>query len=395
MASPAPAFSGRRIVTTTDGTRFERRGVVSILLTGVAGGSIAALQPLLLGGLMAAGRIDGPQIGQAAMAESLGMALSATLAAAFLKPRNLRVIIAAAAAVALGANLLTMVSEGMGVIAARALHGACSGLMLWLLVGLLTRTQLPARLLAIYITVQACVAFALAGLFTAIMIPRFGATGSYAVLSAIDGLVLILSTQLPRRYDAIPHAPTGGRPSARGLIGLLGIVMYFAGLLGFWVYVEPLLVALGYSPKTARTAISLAVGTQIVAGIAASVLAARLRATPTILIGAAASILCILLLIVTQGTLVMFSAVIAFSFFWMFVPAFQMPFLIEIDPSRRAAMHIAAAQLFGAAIGPLVASAAVSLVGIEAVAGSAMALFAAGALCIATAHRGVRQVLPA
>ena len=62
--------------------------------------------------------------------------------------------------------------------------------------------------------------------------------------------------------------------------------------------------------------------------------------------------------------------------------------MIDVNEIR----HLAIA---GAAIGPLVASTAVSLDGIEAVGGSVMALFATGAQCIAAAHRGVRQILPA
>ena len=141
----------------------------------------------------------------------------------------------------------TGLSEGNGVILARGLNGLCSGLMLWLVVGLLTRTRLPARLLAIYITVQAFLAFILASVFAAVLIPRFGATGSYAALSAIDGVVLFLSSQLPRSYHAIPDAPAGGFPPARGIVGLGGIILYFAGILAFWVYIGPLLAAMKLS----------------------------------------------------------------------------------------------------------------------------------------------------
>jgi MFS transporter, DHA1 family, inner membrane transport protein len=377
-------------LTQDDQSQFARWEVISVVMTGVAGGAIAALQPLLLGGLMAAGRIDSPQIGQAAMLESLGMAISATIAAAVLKPQRLRLIIAAAAVGAMGANLLTPMTQGAGVILARGMSGLCSGLMLWLVVGLLTRASLPARLLAIYITVQASVAFLLASAFAAFLIPRFGSVGSYTALAVIDVIVLVLCTCLPRSYRPIPDVPAGGLPPFWGLLGLAGIMLYFAGILGFWVYVEPLVVELGHSAVLARTAVSMGVGIQIVAGILATVLARRLNATPTIIVSATASIFSIVLLVETQATLSLFAGIITFSFFWMFVPAFQMPFLLEIDPTRRSAMHIATAQLFGAAGGPILASSAVSIIGLKAVAATAIALFSSGAICMTIAHKQSR-----
>ena len=50
-----------------------------------------------------------------------------------------------------------------------------------------------------------------------------------------------------------------------------------------------------------------------------------------------------------------------FAFFWMFVPPFQMSFLIGIDPSLHSALFIGSAQLFGNAAGPILASQFVSL----------------------------------
>jgi hypothetical protein len=40
----------------------------------------------------------------------------------------------------------------------------------------------------------------------------------------------------------------------------------------------------------------------------------------------------------------------------MFAPPFQLPFLIEMDPTHRAAMFVSPAQLLGVAVGPIVAS---------------------------------------
>jgi DHA1 family inner membrane transport protein len=49
--------------------------------------------------------------------------------------------------------------------------------------------------------------------------------------------------------------------------------------------------------------------------------------------------------------------VIAFGFLWLFAMPFQTRLLILIDPTRRSAMLLSAAQLVGCAAGPLVTSA--------------------------------------
>ena len=44
----------------------------------------------------------------------------------------------------------------------------------------------------------------------------------------------------------------------------------------------------------------------------------------------------------------------------MFVPPFQLPFLLNIDPSARSAMYVSSGHLTGIAVGPFLASLAVT-----------------------------------
>lgn len=63
-----------------------------VISMGVISGCIAALQPILLGGLLEEGQLNVVQVGRAATAEALGMAVATTIAAALLKPVRLRLI---------------------------------------------------------------------------------------------------------------------------------------------------------------------------------------------------------------------------------------------------------------------------------------------------------------
>jgi MFS family permease len=51
-----------------------------------------------------------------------------------------------------------------------------------------------------------------------------------------------------------------------------------------------------------------------------------------------------------------FAASGVFGFFWGFFMPFQLPFVIESDPSRRAALQVPGIQSVGAAAGPLICS---------------------------------------
>ena len=374
--------------------QFTTGQTIGVTAIAVMAGAIPALQPLLLGGLLQLGRITPGQLGLSATAEAIGMTISATLAATMLPPRHLRAIAASTLTAALLANLLTTLSSGLEVALARFLHGLCAGVMLWLLVGMLTRVKTPARLFAIYITGQASGSFVLSGLFTTLILPRFGAPGSYAALAVAELALILVTTQIPRAYAIIEGAAVGGIPDLRGLTGLGGVALYLAGILGFWVYVEPLLRSVGYHRTLVSTAITMAIGVQILAGLTASLLATRLPATLTCVVGAAASIFCIAVLLYPLPPALMFLAMGGFAFFWMLVPPFHVPFLIQIDPTHRSAMLVSGAQIGGSAIGPMLGAIIVPVAGYRIAGVLAMALFAGSAVLTVAAARAHRQPAP-
>jgi hypothetical protein len=76
-------------------------------------------------------------------------------------------------------------------------------------------------------------------------------------------------------------------------------------------------------------------------------------------------------------------ATTAFAFLWMLGPPFHMPYLIDIDPSRRSALHMTTAQLLGVAAGPAIASVAVSDTNVTGALIVAAGLYALGGLIIA------------
>ena len=336
------------------------RQAAAVIFAAVVGGSIPALQPILLGGLLAEQRLDAVQIGQSATIEGLCMAIASVIAGAWLKPSRLRLITSIAALGLLVANSATAFASGAAILLLRGLNGAASGVLLWLLVGLLTRAAAPARLFAIYVTCQAIGAFVLSSVFTTLVVPRFGVSGGYGLIAALSAVLLPLVWGIPAAYAPI-RAPEAGRsstqwPTGRGAVGLLAVVLYLAGVMSFWVYFAPLAAQLGHDQASIGRTISLAIGVQILGGLAASILATRLRGAQANLISAIASALAVLVALNAGGAVLLLAASAAFAFFWMFAPPFHLPLLIEFDPSHRSAMFVSSAQLLGMSAGPMLAS---------------------------------------
>ncbi len=127
--------------------------------------------------------------------------------------------------------------------------------------------------------------------------------------------------------------------------------------MAFWVYALPVGEALGHTPAAVRLAISVAIGVQIAAGLAALALIA---VAPSALLFAAS--LCL------------------FSFAWVFVLGYHVPLVTDFDPTRRSVMMLTGVQLIGVALGP---SLSASLIG--GTVGLTPALVAAAAFAFALA----------
>lgn len=359
---------------------FTRSQTVAALALAVVAGCVPALQPILLGGLLAEHRLTAGQIGEAATVEAIGMAMAAAIAGAFLRPIRLRMIAVAGVAALCAANGLTMIAGGAGILAARGLNGAASGVLLWILVGMMTRAANPGRLFALYVLSQAIGAFVLATLFSSLVIPRFGAAGGYAVLVALGAALLLPIALLKPAYAPIASGGGARRPTGRGGVGLLAVALDMAGVFAFWVYLAPLGRQLGFSTETIGIAISAGIGVQILGGLASFALAGRLGGAAATAASAGISALVVLLLLAHPALWVFYLASGSVAFLWMFAPPFHLPLLLAADPSRRSAMFVSSAQLAGIAGGPMIASLVVTDSAFIGSAVASIALFAAAAL---------------
>ncbi len=324
-------------------------GVVALL--------IAGLQPVILGALEREGRLSTAEIGLTATVELMTLGVACGLAAAFLKPVNIRLKIALACLAHAGAMLATTLTGGGGVIIARGVAGACAGVMLWLAIGVIARSSRPERAAGVFVTVQTFAQLVLAAALPALVMGHWGVNGALVSLAAISVLGAIAALAGPDRFSVLPKPEgEGGKLGAAPLGGLLAVFLYMAFIVALWVYLEPLAAQAGLSPREAGLAVALALGLQVLGGAAATLVGDR--APPArILIGVGlinAVILAVLWGGPGRGLFV--ACVAAFGFLWLFSLPFQTLLLIRLDPTRRAAMQLGAAQLLGSSAGPLAAS---------------------------------------
>jgi fucose permease len=162
-----------------------------------------------------------------------------------------------------------------------------------------------------------------------------------------------------------------------------------AFIVAIWVYLEPLAAQVGLDTQRAHDAVAAALAMQVLGGLAATLLGERLKASH-VLVGAGLANLALLAALSNHPGGAMFIGLVAvFGFLWLFVLPFHTVLLIAIDPSRRAAMQLGAAQLLGSSAGPLAAS---LLVG-DTDAGGAMKLAAACLVAALALILGVVAVL--
>lgn len=341
--------------------RFSKAQIVTVVTFAIVAGCMPALQPLLLGGLLEEGRLDASSLGYAATAEGLGMVLGTGVAGAFLPARRLRLLGVLAIGAVIAANLATMVASSGAIVAARAASGLGNGILTWISVGLLIRAANPTRLYAAFITGNASLVFLLSTVLATYSIALFGIVSGYVILCAIYIVMLFAIPLVPREYaDLEEGGASVGMPPAWGLVALAGPVLFLAGIMAFWVYSVQLGEQAGLGTDTMRRIVSAAIGVQILAGLAAMVLADRLSGKSAFIVTGTIAALALIATQATASTPIWFVALLVFSFCWMFGPPFHIAFISAADPTRKAAIYISTAQLSGIALGPLLASSAVS-----------------------------------
>ena len=355
--------------------RYSLSQQVAVSIVALAAMMPTVLQPLLLGALVRAGQISDVQLGQAATAEQLGMALTAIGLGAWLPPARLKIILFTALALCALANLSTASLSGDAIIVARLASGLASGTGIWLITNMIARVEWPARFMGLYVISQSVAGLLFSAVLSLWILPHFSAGGGLQALAAFIALSLAAVAAIPCRLSQLPKSNGGRLPSGVGWAGLFVVILYMGAALSIWTYVVPLATASGLSPSVANGTVSAGLAAQMLGGLAAALV--RRWTAPRVLAGCAALQLAAAATMtltdvpawfVVAGFLFCFALTLGLSFF--------IPYLEVLDPSRRAGTFCGGAQLLGQSCGVYLSSLAVGMSGIYGASHTAITLLA-------------------
>ena len=339
---------------------------------------------VLLGDLADKGRLTDAGIGQTATLELLAMGLATAAVGMIKRPSRLKLIAFSASAALALLDLGSAWAGGAALMVVRTLAGAVEGVLLWITVAMISRTVTPERWAGVFFTAQVLAQLAMAVLFAVWVMPRFGSVGGFIAL-ALAGLAgIVPAFFVPSRFAPLPLAlGQAGAPPLRGWIALGATLVYVSAGAAVGIYLQPLAHQAGLSADVARTSNWVSLVAQVAGGGLAIVLAGRVRYF-TIFIAASVTYLAVWWdLGLVQPAWLFVVANAAGGLTGLLLGPFLVPFTIDADPTRRAAMQSGAAQLLGGAIGPLFASMVVGDRDVHGVLWLAAALMFAGLAVVA------------
>lgn len=331
---------------------------LAVFFVGIVGIMFAGVGPLLLGGLQAAGRLSAAQLGQAGTVELLAMGVAAAAAGPLLGPRRLRGIAVVCGLAMAVLNYATTQVAGDVLTVVRGVNGVPSGVLIWLITGLIVRAPRPERWSALYLTLQTLAQLVMVAAISALVLPRHGVDGGFLCLAVLGLASAAAGLAVPAAYAPLPHTHAGprGLPNGRGWVALAAAFAFNAFILGTWIYMEPLSRQAGHPPATVGLALSLSLAAQVAGGTVATILASRLSWFWSLILSMLGMIGLLGVYAMLPGPPVFLAASAAFGFLWIFASPYLTPLAIEADPSRRAAMLGPGAALLGCSAGPFLAS---------------------------------------
>lgn len=353
---------------------------VAVLLLGSVGVLILGVDPVLLGPLVEERRLSDAGVGPLVTAELLAMAMGSIAGTRLLRRVPARFLAAAAGGAVALLNFLMIGVSGIGwLLPLRALTGLAEGMLVALPLVTIARSSRPEQLSAIFLVVQTVAQLGVAAALPAVALRGSAADAVLLALAGAGVAAVLLAFAAPQRLAPAVTRIVAGGLSPMSLVALAATGCYAGGLVTVWSFLGLWLSRASMHAIEGRV-VAVVLACQVLGGLLAAKVGDRLPNRPAIAVAA-------LVQVGVAGALVAGrsspSAVLAlgavFGFLWLFaLPSFT-GHLIEIDPSRTAVLHVAAAQLLGSALVPLAAAGAVTRFGVAGAMLSAAAAFAAAA----------------
>lgn len=341
------------------------RNLGTAIVIGSLGTTVLGIEPVLLSAMVHEGRIAETTVGALVTTELLAIAIGSVIGTRLLARFG-------AHSVAVGAGLLTAalnagtigVKGDLALIATRGAAGAIEGILMALALVAIARSRQPERASGLFLAAQTFVQFVAVSLAPSLALEGSNADGCLAILSGCGLAAALIATIAPRRLVPPERRHGSGELGPRSFVGLAAVGAFTGATLCIWGYLGLWISHNGFPAELESRAVALSLAAQIIGALVAAH-GSRLLPRATILSSTALAIIVLLLMLHAQHDIrILYALSAAFSFLWLFtLPAFA-GLLVEIDPTRRALLYIAAVQLAGAALLPTLAGIAVGYHGI-------------------------------
>lgn len=331
------------------------------MMIGAVGILILGIQPLLLGALLNAGKINAVELGWIATVEVLGMALGVWIGARLMAgSQGKRIAVAACLLMAL-ANAITPGADTVMTIAlARSLAGLAEGAMIAVSILTISHGAAPARLNAIYLTAGATPQLVFAYLLPVKVFPVYGVESGFYILAGVGLLSAALAGVIRDRLAPEPEE-AGGRVAwtPRVVLALAATLVTASAIGACWSYAEPMGARQGLTTASVGVAITISLAFQIIGSLVVALVGYRLPFRLVLPGGVIVQAAAVMTLIAIPGIVGFSFGLAVFGFCWQACLPFAMDLVIEADASRMTAPLVMPLTLAGLSMGPLIASALV------------------------------------
>jgi len=308
------------------------------------------------------------EVGRVAGADLAGLAIGAVISALFIAKIDRRHMTVAAAAIAIGANILCVYYQGYEVtLWLRLVAGIGAGIYTGVAVATIAGHSRPAFAFGLEL-------FAFAGSQGAELafLPSLSMNGIYLVLAATFVVGLIFISWLPRRpveksLDVEVEEADGDHsvehqhvPAYVPWMVLAAIVFTYINIGAYWTYIELAASESEASPDWVASMLWVSSVFSVIGALFAVLISNRFGLARPLLVTLIFQAVIVVMLITGINNVNVAISMFSFNFCWIFVDIYQAATIANVDRSGRFPALIPAAQGLGNFLGPNMAASALA-----------------------------------
>ncbi len=342
---------------------------VGILLVAMMGAAVTILMPLVVGAFSDSGLFSEQQVGFLTAADVAGILIASMSAFFWVRRVNWQRGMQISLLLFILMNLLTLLTNDFAILlVVRFLAGLGCGIGYSIALAALGDRANPDKAFGAMVTVQ--VVFGTIGFW---VLPYITASYGYQGMFQFFNLFLLLALMLISISSPADEKQQGetlpplGRVYLPVLLVFLGVVAYYFAQGTVWAYLERIGVAAGLSVAEVGAILGWGFAISACGSVLAAKVVAVLGRNASLWLTAVLQLACLLALYVMAEPhiwLIYALATVVYQIFWSFIIPIMMGIFSDADKSGRLIVFCVTAFKVGLVMGPPVAAAVVSHVGV-------------------------------